>query len=168
MHNSAMLRMKWFVDHYIPANQSVKILDIGSYDVNGSYRELFRGKALVEYVGLDLSDGPNVDYVPEDPYHWDGLEDDSFDFIISGNAFEHIEYPWLTMEQIYKKLKKTGFACILAPHTIGEHRYPVDCYRYFSDGFRALAKWAKFSVVDVTVGGGTGRTYARMDEGQFG
>lgn len=153
MHRSAMLRMKWFVDHYIPEDKPVRVLDVGSYDVNGSYRSLFDNRNNVYYVGLDMSDGPNVDYVPEDPYVWSELQDESFDFIISGSAFEHIEYPWLTMEQIFGKLKKGGFACILAPHTIGEHRYPVDCYRYFSDGFRALAKWAKFEVVDVTVGG---------------
>lgn len=153
MHRSAMLRMQWFVEHYILGDKPVRVLDVGSYDVNGSYRELFDEKNNVYYVGLDMSDGPNVDYVPEDPYVWSKIPDGSFDFIISGNAFEHIEYPWLTMEQIYRKLKSGGIACILAPHTIGEHRYPVDCYRFFSDGFRALAKWAKLDVVDVTVGG---------------
>lgn len=153
MHNSAMLRMKWFVDHYIPRDKIIKVLDVGSYDVNGSYRSLFDDKNNVHYIGLDMSDGPNVDYVPKDPYVWSELQDGSFDFVVSGSAFEHIEYPWLTMEQIYRKLKNGGIACILAPHTIGEHRYPVDCYRYFSDGFRALAKWAKFQVIDVTLGG---------------
>lgn len=152
MHRSAMRRMEWFVENYIPKDQAVKVLDVGSYDENGAYRSLFAG-LNVEYTGLDVSQGPNVDYVPEDPYEWDGLEDESFDFIISGNAFEHIEYPWLTIREIYKKVKKGGFVCVLAPNSIPEHRYPVDCYRYFSDGFRALAKWGGFQVVDVTVSG---------------
>lgn len=81
------------------------------------------------------------------------LEDGSFDYVISENAFEHIEYPWLTICEIYRKLKDGGFVCILAPNSIHEHRYPIDCYRYFSDGFRALAKWGGFDVVDVTVSG---------------
>lgn len=152
MHKSAMLRMEWFVQNYISGNQPVRVLDVGSYDVNGSYRDLFSGMD-VTYIGLDMSVGPNVDYVPEDPYAWDELEEESFDFIISGNAFEHIEYPWLTICEIYKKLKTGGFACILAPNSLAEHRYPLDCYRYFSDGFRALAKWGGFDVVDVTISG---------------
>lgn len=152
MHKSAMLRMEWFVHNYMPDDRRIRVLDVGSFDVNGSYRGLFAGMD-VTYIGLDMSAGPNVDYVPKDPYAWDGLEDESFDFIISGNAFEHIEYPWLTICEIYKKLKNGGFACILAPNSLAEHRYPVDCYRYFSDGFRALAKWGGFDVIDVTVSG---------------
>lgn len=154
MHKESMVRMKWFVDNYIKGMDSKKrILDVGSYDVNGSYKHLFDDISNYEYVGLDMVDGPNVDYVPRDPYNWEGLEDDSFDFIISGNAFEHIEYPWLTICEIEKKLKKGGVACIIAPNSIPEHRYPVDCYRYFADGFRALAKWANLTVIQATVGG---------------
>ncbi len=152
MHKSAMLRMQWFVNNYISADRLIRVLDVGSCDVNGSYRTLFHGMN-VDYIGLDMSAGLNVDYVPQDPYQWDELEDESFDFVISGNAFEHIEYPWLTICEIYKKLKNGGVACILAPNSLYEHRYPLDCYRYFSDGFRALAKWGGFEVVDVTVSG---------------
>lgn len=152
MHKSAMLRMQWFINNYISDDKQVRVLDVGSYDVNGNYRMLFSGMD-VEYIGLDVAAGPNVDYVPKNSYKWDELEDESFDFVISANAFEHIEYPWLTICEIYKKLKKGGFACILAPNSIHEHRYPVDCYRYFSDGFRALAKWGGFDVIDVTVSG---------------
>lgn len=153
MHRSAMIRMEWFVSHYIPRDTKVKVLDIGSYNVNGCYRDLFKDNVRVEYVGLDMAEGPNVDYVPQNPYVWQELEDESFDYVISGNAFEHIEYPWLTMCEIYKKLKNGGFACILAPCTIDEHRYPTDCYRYYSDGFRALAKWAGFQIISVSVSG---------------
>lgn len=147
-----MLRMQWFVNNYVLGDKHVRVLDVGSYDVNGNYRVLFNG-IDAEYVGLDVEYGPNVDYVPMNPYKWDELEDESFDFVISANAFEHIEYPWLTMCEIYRKLKSGGFACILAPNSIHEHRYPVDCYRYFSDGFRALAKWGGFDVINVTVSG---------------
>lgn len=152
MHKSAMTRMKWFVENYIPKDREVKVLDIGSYSVNGNYRSLFAG-TKAKYTGLDISKGPNVDVVVKDPYDWVEIEDESFDYIISGNAFEYIEYPWLTIEQIYKKLKPEGFICILAPFAHVEHRYPTDCYRYFSDGFIALAKWGNFKVVECTVGG---------------
>lgn len=152
MHKSAMLRMQWFVDNYIPTDSHVRVLDVGSYDVNGCYRTLFQGMD-VDYVGLDMTYGKNVNYVPQDPYRWNELGDASFDFVISGNAFEHIEYPWLTIREIYRVLKTGGLTCILAPNSSYEHRYPVDCYRYFSDGFRALARWGGFEVVDVTVSG---------------
>lgn len=152
MHTSAMLRMKWFVENYIPKDSLVRVLDVGSCDVNGSFKSLFNNYKA-EYVGLDMSPGKNVTYVPKDAYSWDELEDESFDFIISGNAFEHIEFPWLTIREMYKKLRHKGFACILVPFSLGEHRYPVDCYRYFPDGMRALAKWGGFKVVEASLGG---------------
>ena len=152
MHKSAIKRMEWFVQNYIPKDKEVNILDIGSYSVNGNYRSLFNGYKA-HYSGLDITPGPNVDIVVADPYNWAELKDESFDFIISGNAFEHIEYPWLSMCQIERKLKKGGVTCILTPFTLDEHRYPTDCYRYYPDGLVALAKWAGLIVVNSTVGG---------------
>lgn len=153
MHNSAMKRMEWFVKNYIPTDRQVKVLDVGSYDVNGCYKQLFSNMPNVSYVGADVSAGPNVDTVLEYPYCWIEFDPDSFDFIISGNAFEHIEYPWASMEQIHDKLKPGGITCILTPFSHKEHKYPTDCYRYFPDGMIALAKWANLDVINCTTGG---------------
>lgn len=62
-----------------------RILEVGSYDVNGSMRSIF-GNAS-RYVGVDLTEGPGVDIVSfghelEEP-------DGSFDAVFSGECFEH-------------------------------------------------------------------------------
>ena len=59
MHKSSILRMQWFVDNYASKiNKSeVKVLDVGSYDVNGSYKHLFNEQKYT-YTGLDMEDGP--------------------------------------------------------------------------------------------------------------
>lgn len=69
MHKSAILRMQWFVENYIPMDRHIRVLDVGSCDVNGSYRMLFHGMD-VDYIGLDMANGLNVNYVPYDPYQW--------------------------------------------------------------------------------------------------
>jgi len=143
--------MEWFVENYV-SGKGKKVLDVGSMDITSVYKKLFDRKG-VEYIGLDICPGSNVDIVMDDPYIWNSLQDDSFDYVISGQAFEHIEYPWLTIKEIYKKIKPGGLCCIIAPNTSGEHRVPKDCYRYFSDGFAGLAKWAGFTVIDVSVAG---------------
>ena len=43
---SAMLRMNWFVQNYITPplaqlDKKIKVLDVGAYNINGCYRELF-------------------------------------------------------------------------------------------------------------------------------
>jgi SAM-dependent methyltransferase len=135
--------MKWFVDNYInklSGTKKLKVLDVGSYDVNGSYRHLFP-EDFFKYIGLDMEAGPNVDLVPNNSYKWDELDTDSFDIVISGQAFEHIEFFWITMAEMTRVLKKDGLICIIAPNLLGEHRYPVDCYRFFTDGMVALARY---------------------------
>ena len=89
MHKSSMLRMKACVDNYIIDGEQKKILDIGSYDVNGCYKNLFDNYKL-KYEGMDIEDGPNVNIVVKDTYNWKEIEDDSYDYIISGQALEHM------------------------------------------------------------------------------
>jgi 2-polyprenyl-3-methyl-5-hydroxy-6-metoxy-1,4-benzoquinol methylase len=133
-----------------------RVLDVGSMGVNGTYKELFQFEG-VEYVGLDAAAGPNVDVVPADSYDWKELEDESFDVIVSGQVLEHVEFPWLTVEQIAKKLKSNGMACVIAPSRGPEHRYPHDCYRYYPDGMKALMRWTGLRVLEADyVRGGSG------------
>jgi SAM-dependent methyltransferase len=94
-----------------------------------------------KYVGLDMAPGYNVDVVATDPYKFP-IESDSFDVVISGQTFEHIEFPWLTIKEIARVMRPGGIAIITAPGSGPEHRYPKDCWRYYPDGMRALAKWA--------------------------
>ena len=148
-----ILILKTYLFHCTPCeNRKKRVLDIGSYNVNGTYKPLFLEKGF-EYVGLDISEGPNVDVVPANMYDWEIIEDESFDYIVSGQAFEHIEYPWLTINEIKKKLKKDGIICIIAPNGLGEHRYPVDCWRFYGDGMRALARWCGLEVIETSIGG---------------
>ena len=150
MHQSSLAIMKDFAKRIADelGGQSVRVLDIGSQDVNGTYRDLFSFPGA-EYVALDIAPGPNVDLVVSDLYLWNEVPDASFDVVISGQTLEHIPFPWLVVEEIGRKLKVGGLACLIAPSSGPEHRYPVDCYRYFSDGMRALADWAGLDVLHV-------------------
>ena len=100
-----------------------------------------------------MSKGPNVDIVPQKIYQWDEVKDQTYDLVISGQALEHIEYPWLTMKEIARVLKPSGFCIIIVPSSIEEHRYPLDCYRYYPDGVAALARQADLNVVHLSTGG---------------
>ena len=151
MHRSSFERMRAFRDSYLVdlRERPLKILDVGSAAVLGSisYRDLFATQSW-HYVGLDTQPGPNVDVVATDPYRWRDFADASFDVVVSGQAFEHIEWPWLTIVEIARVLKPNGLAAITAPSGGHVHRYPTDCWRYYPDGFPALAKYAGLSVIE--------------------
>lgn len=61
------------------------VLEIGSYDVNGTIRDLFADAAT--YVGVDLEPGPGVDRVAFG--HEVGDPDGTYDVTLSGECFEH-------------------------------------------------------------------------------
>ncbi len=156
MHRSSYLKMEYLVRYYerffSKGKETIKILDIGSYDVNGTYKEIFKGPRY-QYVGMDVAEGPNVDIVPQDIYSWKEIAEGSFDLVISGQVLEHVEYPWLTAKEIERVLKPSGFCILIAPNSGAEHKAPSDCYRYHSDGLSALAAWAGLKVHHVSVGG---------------
>jgi len=129
------------------SERHLDILDIGSMDVNGSYRSLFSRRSW-RYVGADIQSGANVDIVLGDHYRWRQIRSDSYDVVVSGQAFEHIPFFWLTMQEIARVLKPGGLCCIVAPSEGPEHRYPQDCWRFLPDGMRALADFAGLDVLE--------------------
>jgi SAM-dependent methyltransferase len=151
MHMSSLEKMSAFVTTHLAARRGVEttILDIGSTDVNGSYKPFFADPQW-RYLGLDLEPGNNVDIVAKSPYRWDAVASASVDVVVSGQAFEHIEFFWLTALEIERVLRPGGVGCILAPSGGPEHRYPQDCWRFYPDGMRAIAKFAKLEVVDAS------------------
>ena len=151
MHQSSFDKMAVFKKKYLETrrNEALYILDLGSLDVNGSYRSLFDIFAWT-YRGMDTVWGENVDIVLKNPYKWQEIRSGSVDVLISGQAFEHIEYFWIAMLEIDRILKPDGLCCIIAPSGGFEHRYPVDCWRFYPDGFAALARFAEFMVMEVS------------------
>jgi len=85
------------------------IIEIGSYDVNGSIRHLFPKS---NYIGVDLTEGPGVDLVCEG----DKVDypDNHFDASISCECFEH-NPKWVeTIENMHRMTKAGGvliFTC---------------------------------------------------------
>lgn len=153
MHKNSHLKMEWFKNTYLNVNNSLKILDVGSLDGNGNYNysDIFDEKNW-QYTGLDIQVGNNVDIVVTDIYNWFEIEDNTYDVVISGQFFEHLEFFWLTMSQIERVLKPGGYVCIIVPSSGPKHGGGMlNCYRFYEDGMRALAKYVGLEVLHASV-----------------
>ena len=147
-----MIRMQWFKENYLcklDKDHIKMVADIGSQCVPGqkySYKTLFN-EPWFKYTGLDMIEGHNVEIVLNNVYKWDEVSEDFCDVLISGQVFEHVEFPWFTIQEMARILKPNGLLCIIVPSMQRMHRHPVCCQNYFSDGLIALAKYAGLEVL---------------------
>jgi len=88
--------------------KKISILEIGSYNVNGTIRDIFINQ---KYLGIDVKKGPCVDIV------YDGLNldiQDKFDLSISCECFEHNPYYLENFKKMIELTKNDGvvvFTC---------------------------------------------------------
>jgi SAM-dependent methyltransferase len=89
--------------------RDVKVLDIGSLDINGNTKHFF--KHPFYYVGVDLSEGNNVNVVCPGHLYDSGF---LFDVVMSSECFEHDMYYARTIQNMIRLLKSNGlmiFTC---------------------------------------------------------
>jgi predicted SAM-dependent methyltransferase len=145
MHPSAYDNAIYFYNKYIKdITKVLKVIDFGSYDVNGTLKPLFNNH---EYIGIDMSEGPNVDIVCENNNV--PLPDNSCDVIVSSSNFEHDELFWLTFLEMCRLVRNDGYIYINAPSAGPYHAHPVDCWRFYADSWKALQRWAKMNKYEV-------------------
>ena len=150
MNNEQYWLMSKFAYEHLSKENNLKILDVGSYDVNGTHRSIFFNNAKWLYYGLDVEAGPNVDIVSVDEYNF-GLDDNSFDVTISGSTAEHVRDVFAWMKEIARVTKKGGLICIITPSRIDEHRFPLDCWRIMPDGMSYLFEIANLEAISIAI-----------------
>jgi len=153
MHQTARENFVRFLNRYhgqiFAVGKIPRFLDVGSYNVNGTLKEDLVKHAQArgvrfEYVGMDMAAGPNVDVVSTGDVF--PFADGSFDVVISSSCFEHDPCFWMTFKQMVRVLRRTGLMYIQAPAATPYHAYPIDCWRFFEDSWKALEKWCQDDV----------------------
>ncbi len=147
MHENTLRLMGDFVERFLAGLAPGRILEVGSMDVNGTYRGII--PAGWEYTGLDQGPGPNVDFVaPTLPWM---IQDGHFDAAISGQCLEHAQDPFAVCREIGRVVKPDGPVCLIAPWRWDIHRHPIDCWRILPDGMRVLLGLARCVDVETWV-----------------
>jgi SAM-dependent methyltransferase len=135
-----MLNGSHFFQTYVAHLDDPLVVDLGSQDVFGSLRSVLPGNA--RYIGVDMVPGAGVDVVIQDPYELP-FETGSVDVVVSSSCFEHAEFFWLSFLEILRVLSPRGVLYLNMPSNGAFHRYPVDCWRFYPDSGRALARWGQ-------------------------
>ena len=97
--------------------QNKSVLEIGSWDTNGSIRSFFSN---CEYIGVDIAEGPGVDVVCKGQNLQ--YEPATFDVVVSCECFEHNPYWKETFTNMLRMLKPGGM-CLITSATLGRKEH---------------------------------------------
>lgn len=140
--------LKWIGAHapMFPGN----VLEVGSYDMNGSPRLLFSDAN--SYIGVDLNAGPGVDIVMD--CHDLKFAEGRFDIVIDAERLEHDTDFFQSYREIFRVLRPGGHVIVTTRSWGGFHPHclPSDYWRFTEDGLRHLLTITGFEVLDVQYG----------------
>ena len=148
MHASAMAQMSRCVDTHLSQGRRYRVVDFGSRISDGqrnSHRDVFAGYD-VEYVGVDIDAGRNVDVVMKRPYKIP-LPANSVDVVVSGQVFEHIPFFWASFLELARILRPGGLIFLTVPSR-GHTHDVYDCWRIYPDGLRAFAAMSRLELLE--------------------
>jgi hypothetical protein len=125
-----------------------RVLEVGSYDVNGSVRPLIEEYLPASYLGVDMAPGPRVDEVVDCTGLVDRFGEGAFDVVISTEMLEHVA-DWQASLYNLLMMVADGGLLVVTTRSAGfpYHPHPEDNWRYSVDAFARLLKLAGFETL---------------------
>ena len=142
MHrNSGLLFEKYAKSVF---RSGMRVLEIGPDGAPSTYQRIV-GDASIDWRTLDIDPTATfvgvtkdqLSYVSTDEYRFP-IEDNAFDIVLSGQVIEHVKKIWRWMPELARICKPGGLVITINPVSWGYHEAPVDCWRIYPEGIRAL------------------------------
>lgn len=116
-----------------------RVLDVGSYNYNGSVAPLIKSWNPKEYIGIDILPGPGVDLVctAEDIIKIFG--ENRFDVVMCVEVLEHAK-KWREVISNLKRVVAPGGVLVVTTRSQGfpVHGFPDDYWRYELSDFKTI------------------------------
>lgn len=136
MHdNSVLLFKKYAREHFC---NGMRVLEIGPDKFPSTYQSIV-GDPSIGWDTLDLYKHKSLTYQSSSEYEF-RIPDGAYDIVLSGQVLEHVRKPWIWMKELSRVTKENGLIITINPVSWVYHEAPIDCWRVYPDGIRALSE----------------------------
>jgi SAM-dependent methyltransferase len=143
MHtNSRLLFQKYAKEYFRPG---MRVLEIGPDATPSTFQEMVNDTSIVWHT-LDLGDDPSLTYRALSEYEYP-VESACYDIVLSVQVIEHVRQIWVWIQELARVCKPGGFVITINPVSWPYHEAPIDCWRAFPEGMRALYEHARLEVM---------------------
>lgn len=148
MHENSKLI---FARHALPLFAAgTRVLEIGPDGTPGTYQVMVQQRlgaaAPTTWHTVDLAARPGMTHAATSEYEFP-IADGAYDLVLSGQVLEHVRKPWRWLPELARVCRPGGHVVTISPVTWPYHEAPVDCWRIYPEGMRALCDEAGLTVV---------------------
>jgi SAM-dependent methyltransferase len=158
MHNNAQQLFKKYLIQYFINNP--KVLEVGPDTSPSSLQKLVNENFRVDsWHTLELESEfsknkclhskltkSQINVLAEDPYCFP-VDDNTYDVVVSAFVIEHVPNVWVWIKELSRIIKNKGYLVTIAPTSWPYHEAPVDCWRIYPEGMKALYESANLEVI---------------------
>lgn len=150
MHENSKLLFTRYALPFFRGNP--RVLEVGPDGLPGSYRTMvgreLAAAAPATWDTVDLAARPGTTHAARSEYEFP-IPDGTYDIVLSGQVIEHVRKPWRWLPELARVCRPGGHVITISPITWPYHEAPVDCWRIYPEGLRALHEEARLDVLDV-------------------
>ena len=143
MHTNSKLL---FEKHALPYfTAGMRILEIGPDTSPSNYQKLVTAP-VASWDTVDFPRDFATTYTLSEEYHFP-IDSESYDLVLSGQVIEHVRKIWVWLQEVARVVKPGGLVITINPVSWPYHEAPVDCWRIYPEGMRALYDDAGLDVI---------------------
>jgi SAM-dependent methyltransferase len=144
VHANSRLLFQKYAASYFPAGG--RVLEIGPDGFPSAFQAAVNGRGGMTWETLDMFQDARLTHVATSEYSFP-VADESYDVVVSGNVLEHVRKIWVWMRELARVCKVGGVVITLNPVSWPYHEAPIDCWRAYPEGMKALYEDASLQVI---------------------
>ena len=122
------------------------MLEIGPDSFPSTYQKIIsQQNPSIDWHTIDLYDHPSLTFKSNSEYSFP-IADNCYDIVLSGQVIEHVKKPWKWVPELARITKPNGLVITINPVSWPYHEAPVDCWRMYPEGMKALYEEANLEV----------------------